>query len=156
MRGHIPLANCRIDADTMKTNKYENCFKLYCKKLDKSFYLAARDYSEMLQWISAIKIASTSSGSTLHAVPGNAAAIGQQKGDHQLLLNGEEMDGDFENETMSSFTGPNRSIHDAQTTIQSGRSTLIADVDDKTNNLASSSSSSSEQPYSDEDDAPSL
>jgi len=49
------LFGAEIEINTDKTNKYAYCFKLYSKKLDKSYYLIAEDYEEMDKWIEAIK-----------------------------------------------------------------------------------------------------
>jgi len=90
VNGHILLKGCTIEADTPKTQKHENCFRVYSKKLDKSFYFQASDYTEMLQWIQAIKDASESVVSTKNVVPAvTAKPMGD--GEHSLLMNEEEM-----------------------------------------------------------------
>lgn len=110
MRGHVPLKGCTIEADTEKTHKHENCFKLYSKKLDKSYYLIAADYSEMLQWIQAIQDASNSIVSTATVVPA-VTSKPQGNGSHHLLSNEDEdyptgTSGRLDSMTMTALTRP--------------------------------------------------
>lgn len=58
-RGHIPLYGADIETNTEKTNKYEYCFRLYSRKLDRSYYLIADSQEELDSWIEAIKMETT-------------------------------------------------------------------------------------------------
>lgn len=87
--GHIPLKGCTLESETAKTEKYPNCFRLYSKTLDKSYYLQAADYADMLQWVSAIKAASESICTTGKAVPANTAPRTGNAG-HERFQNEDE------------------------------------------------------------------
>jgi hypothetical protein len=132
LRGHVPLAGCVLEADTPKTQKYENCFRLYSKKLDKSYYLQAADYSEMLQWISAIQEASESIVLTGNFVP--AITAKQPRGGDGAMLLGDD---DYVTETGTSdrfesmtLTALSRPITVSPTDEpNSERSTLVKDLE---------------------------
>jgi hypothetical protein len=130
LRGHVPLKGCTLEADTPKTHKHENCFRLYSKKLDKSYYLIAADYSEMLQWIQAIQDASTSVVSTANAVP---AVTSKPRGyeEHGLLSN---EDDDFPTSTSDRMESNTMTLMSRPLTLNttgpnSERSTLVRDLD---------------------------
>jgi hypothetical protein len=55
LKGHIPLDDAVVEVNTPKTNTQLNCWKLYCKILDKSYYLVADDRESVKGWIHAIQ-----------------------------------------------------------------------------------------------------
>lgn len=124
------MKGCTLETDTPKTQKYENCFRLFCKKLDKTFYLQASDYAETLLWIQAIKTAANGGASTANAVPA-VTAKSPGEGGHSLLDNEEGIDsptnttGRMESLTLTA----NMSERTEPTLPNSERSTLIHDIE---------------------------
>lgn len=134
LRGHVPLKGCTIETDTPKTLKYENCFRLYSKKLDKTFYLAGSDYAESMKWVQAIKEASGSTVATKNYVPAvTAKAPGD--GEHSLLHNEEGAEDTHAASTRMESLTMTATLLDGERTATtlpgSERSTLVHDLVDE-------------------------
>lgn len=60
VKGHINLDDCEIETNTERTSIAENCFRLYSKKYNQSYYFSCNDYGDMLKWINFLKRSSES------------------------------------------------------------------------------------------------